>query len=164
MVKLARTIQWGWPESSRNLPEEIKVYFPYRFQLHIVNGIIFLQDWIMVPVGLQSEFLKRIHDVHLGIVKLKLLARTLIYWPNWNEDIANMCKDCTICRENQTMPNNIPKYKVTANHVGEVFGIDVADIKGKFHLVCVDVTVRTFRIFRTSRTSRTFWTFCGCCP
>ena len=52
MVKLARTIQWGWPESSRNLPEEIKVYFPYRFQLHIVNGIIFLQDQIVVPVGL----------------------------------------------------------------------------------------------------------------
>ena len=44
MVKLARTIQWGWPESSRDLPEEIKVYFPYGFQLHIVNGIIFLQD------------------------------------------------------------------------------------------------------------------------
>ena len=36
------------------------------------------------------------------------------------------------------MPNNIPKYKVTARHVGEVFGIDVANIKGKSHLVCVD--------------------------
>ena len=43
MVKLARIILWGWPESSRELPDEVKVYFPYRFQLHIVNGIIFLQ-------------------------------------------------------------------------------------------------------------------------
>ena len=134
MVKLARTIQWGWPESNRNLPEEIKVYFPYRYQLHIVNGIIFLQDRIVVPVGLQSKFLKRIHDIHLGIVKSKLLARTLIYWPNWNEDIANMCKECTICRENQAMPNNIPKYKVTASHVGEVFGIDVAEHQGQIPL------------------------------
>ena len=32
------------------------------------------------------------------------------------------------------MPNNVPKYKVTASHVGEVFGIDIADIKGKPHL------------------------------
>ena len=36
------------------------------------------------------------------------------------------------------MPDNIPRYKVTASNVGEVFGIDVADIKGKPHLVCVD--------------------------
>ena len=138
MVKLARTIQLGWPEVSRKLSEDIKVYFPYRCQLHIVNGIIFLQDRIMVPTGLCSEFLKRIHDVHLGIVKSKLLARMLIYWPNWNEDVTAMCKECTICRENQAMPDNIPKFKVTASHVGETFGIDVADIKGKPHLVCID--------------------------
>ena len=138
MVKLARIIQWGWPESSKNLPSDINVYFAYTFQLHIVNGIIFLQDRIIVPVGLRSKFLNRIHDVHLGIVKSKLLARTLIYWPNWNIDVTNMCKECTICGENQAMPENVPKYKVTASHVGEVFGIDVADIKGKHHLVCVD--------------------------
>ena len=138
MVKLARIIQWGWPESSKDLPSDIKVYFAYRFQLHIVNGIIFLQDRIMVPIGLRGEFLSRIHDIHLGIVKSKLLARTLIYWPNWNIDVTNMCKECTICRENQAMPDNIPKYKVTASHVGEVFGIDIADIKGKPHLVCMD--------------------------
>ena len=138
MVKLARIIQWGWLESSRVLPDEIKVYFPYRFQLQIVNGIIFLQDRIMVPVGLRDEFLRRIHDVHLGIVKSKLLARTLIYWPNWNVDVTNMCHECTTCRENQAMPNNIPKYKVSASHVDEVFGIDVANIKGKTHLVIVD--------------------------
>ena len=36
------------------------------------------------------------------------------------------------------MPDNVPKYRVTASHIGEIFGIDVADIKGKPHLVCVD--------------------------
>ena len=63
MVKLARIIQWGWPESSKDLPNDIKVYFAYRFQLHIVNGIIFLQDRIVVPIGLRGKFLSRIHDV-----------------------------------------------------------------------------------------------------
>ena len=42
MVRLARVIQWGWPEHSRELPEDVKVYFVYRFQLHIFNGVIFL--------------------------------------------------------------------------------------------------------------------------
>ena len=90
MVKLARIKQWGWPESSKELPSDVKVYFPYRFQLHIVNGILFLQDRIVVPVRLRNEFLRWIHDIHLGIVKSKLLARTLIYWPNWNTDVTNV--------------------------------------------------------------------------
>ena len=137
MVKLARIIQWGWPESSKDLPSDIKVYFAYRFQLHIVNGIIFLQDRIVVPVGLRGKFLSRIHDIHLGVVKSKLLARMLIYWPNWNMT-SQTCVKNTICGENQAMPDNVPKYKVTASHVGKVFGIDVTDIKSKPHLVCVD--------------------------
>ena len=53
------------------------------------------------------------------------------------------------------MPDNIPKYKETASHIGEVFGIDVADIKGKPHLVIIDY--KSFCIFEhplsTSHTS-----------
>ena len=112
MVRLARVIQWGWPEHSRELPDDVKVYFAYRFQLHIVNCIIFLQDRIVVPIGLRHEFLNRLHDAHLGIVKSKLLARTLIYWPNWNVDITKMCQECNTCRENQAMPDNIPNSKL----------------------------------------------------
>ena len=36
------------------------------------------------------------------------------------------------------MPDNMPKFKVTANNVGETCGIDMADIQGKTHIVCVD--------------------------
>ena len=138
MVRLVRVIQWGWFEHSRELPDDVKVDFAYKFQLHIVNGIIFLQDRIVVPIGLRCEFLNRLYATHLGIVKSKLLARTLIYWPNWNVDVTEMCQECNTCRENQAMPDNNPKFKVTVNNVGETFGIDIADIQGKPHLVCVD--------------------------
>ena len=37
MVRLARVLQQGWPESGKDLPNDVKVYFPYRFELHIVN-------------------------------------------------------------------------------------------------------------------------------
>ena len=79
IVRLVRIIQQGWPDSSKELTDDIKVYFPYRFELHIVNGILFLQDRIVIPIGLRWLFLSKIHDSHLGIVKSKLLGRTLIY-------------------------------------------------------------------------------------
>ena len=55
LVRLTRIIQQGWPESAKELPDDIKVYFPYRFELHIVNGIL-LQNGI-VPIGLCHAFL-----------------------------------------------------------------------------------------------------------
>ena len=62
MVRLARVIQKGWPETSRELYDDIRNYFPYRYTLHIVDGIIFLNDRIVVPKGLRQTFLKKIHD------------------------------------------------------------------------------------------------------
>ena len=51
MVRLTRVIQWGWPEHSKELPDDVKVYFAYRFQLHIVNGIISCRTELWYPVG-----------------------------------------------------------------------------------------------------------------
>ena len=77
MVRLARVIQQGWPESSRDLPNGVKVYFPYRFELHIVNSqwSFFLQDRIVIPISLRRQFLNKIHDTHLGVVKIKIIKQ-----------------------------------------------------------------------------------------
>ena len=110
LVQLARVIQQGWPESAKELADDIKVYFPYRFELHIVNGIVFLEKRIVVPIGLHHMFLTELHESHLGIIKTRLLAHTLIYWPNWNDDITRVCNECE-CHENQNMPTNVPNFK-----------------------------------------------------
>ena len=74
----------------------------------------------------------------MGIAKTRLLARTLIYWPNWNSDVNHICSECITCKENQQMPPNIPKFQVSTKGPGEVYGCDGADINGKQHLVLVD--------------------------
>ena len=89
-------------------------------------------------MGLQNAFLQKIHDAHLGIVKSKLLGWTLVYWPNWNNDVEMTCQNCILCRENQSMLVNIPKFQVKANSAGEIYGIDVTEIHGRSHIVYVD--------------------------
>ena len=98
MVRLAQVIQKGWPEMSRELCDDVKPYFSHRFTLHIVDGIILLHDRIVIPVGLRQTFLSKIHNAHLGIVKSKLLGRTLIYWLNWNADIEKTCQTCDLAQ------------------------------------------------------------------
>ena len=92
--------------------------------------------WFQRALGQLS--LQKIHDAHLGIVKSRLLGCTLMYWPNWNNDIETTCQTCDLCRENQSMPANIPKFQVKANFPGEIYGVDVADIQGKPHIILVD--------------------------
>ena len=138
MVRLTRVIQQGWPESGKDLPNNVKVYFPYRFELHIVSGVFFLQDRVVIHIGLRRQFLNKIHNAHLGVVKLKLLARTLMYWPNWNNDVEKLCIECETCWENQEMPANMPEFQVNSTHPGEIYGIDIAEIQSRQHLVCVD--------------------------
>ena len=138
MVSLACVIQRRWPETAKELFDNVKVYFQYRYTLHIVDGIIFLHDRIVVPISLRQVFLQKIHDVHLGVVRSRLLEWTLMYWPNWNHDVETMCQTCETCRENQSMPTNTPKFKVKANHPGEIYGVDIINIQGKPHIVCVD--------------------------
>ena len=36
------------------------------------------------------------------------------------------------------MPANVPKFQVNAMYPGEIYGIDIAEIWGKQHLVCMD--------------------------
>ena len=138
MIQLACIIQRGWPDTAKEVPLDVKPYFQYRYILHIVDGIIFLQNRIVVPMALRNTFLQKIHDAHLGIVKSKLLGWTLVYWPNWNSDVEATCQNCTLCREHQSMPVNVPKFQVKANSPGEIYGIDVAEIHGRSHIVCVD--------------------------
>ena len=138
LVRLAKVIQGGWPETSKELPIDVKPYFQHQYKLHIVDDALFYQHRIMVPVGLRCGFLDKLHDNHMGIAKTRLLARTLIYWPNWNDDIKRVCSGCEICKENQNMPANVPKFQVIAHEPGEIYGIDVAEIEGNQHLVCVD--------------------------
>ena len=92
----------------------------------------------MVPIGLKCQILTKLHESHMGVVKSKLLAGMLVYWPKWNDDIQQVCAECETCHENQHMPPNTPSFTVKANYPGEVYGMDIAEILGKQHLAVVD--------------------------
>ena len=53
LVRLPKIIQLGWPESGKELECDIKLYFQHRYELHVVDDIIFFQNKIVVPIGLK---------------------------------------------------------------------------------------------------------------
>ena len=58
-VLLGDLILNGWPDSCKDLNQELKPYWIHCFNLSIVDGIIVLgEDCIVVPIALHEQFLK----------------------------------------------------------------------------------------------------------
>ena len=91
-ILLGDLILNGWPESSKDLNiQELKPYWIHRFNLSIVDGIILLEDHIVVPVTLSEHFLKALHYTHQGITKTLARARSHAYLPGIAHDVLRLC-------------------------------------------------------------------------
>ena len=96
-VLLGNLILNGWPDSCKDLDQELKPYWIHHFNLSIVDGIILLgEDHIVVPIALCEQFLKALHYTHQGITKTFARARNHVYWPGIAHDVLKLCCECEI--------------------------------------------------------------------
>lgn len=74
----------------------------------IYQDMIFRGDLILIPKALQPVMLRELHHTHVGIVKMKRLARMYCTWENINEDIEQLVKSCEPCALLQRNPTKVP--------------------------------------------------------
>lgn len=65
---------------------------------------------ICVPRKYQEQILKELHEGHVGMVKMKALARSHVYWPNIDKDIEDMVNSCAQCIELRNEPKKVPTH------------------------------------------------------
>ena len=63
---------------------------------------------IVIPHAGQSLVLQELHEAHPGAIRMKQLARTLVWWPGIDQDIENTIKSCAECQTNQSSPTETP--------------------------------------------------------
>ncbi|KAK9692555.1 Integrase zinc binding domain [Popillia japonica] len=83
--------------------------------------------------------LRLLHESHQGIVKTKLRAKNIMYWPGMLNEIEQFVSDCTICekfrsdnRKDPLLPHEIPTLPF------EKIGSDVLTYRNKDYLVTID--------------------------
>ena len=52
---------------------------------------------LIIPPTLQAEMLNELHATHPGVVKMKALARSIVWWPNLDKDIEDVVTSCQSC-------------------------------------------------------------------
>ena len=106
LVRVHESIVKGW--SAR--VDGDKTYYEQRNELTVHQGYI---PWVMrvvIPNKVQDRVLRELHDGHSGVVKMKALARSYIWWPNINAQLEELAKACSGCQQNQNMPTKAPLH------------------------------------------------------
>lgn len=94
------------------------------------NDVIFREHKVVIPAKLQPKILQELHSGHFGVVRMKHLARSYVWWNKIDNDIENLVKNCFECNAYRNNP-----VKIT-NHIWEPASIPFervhADFAGPF--------------------------------
>ncbi|CEF61625.1 Reverse transcriptase domain and Integrase, catalytic core domain and Zinc finger, CCHC-type domain and Peptidase A2A, retrovirus, catalytic domain and Ribonuclease H-like domain and Peptidase A2A, retrovirus RVP subgroup domain and Aspartic peptidase domain-containing protein [Strongyloides ratti] len=94
--QLIKFIKIGWPKA---LKGKLKEFDRIKLELAENNGIIMKGEQLVIPLCLRKEVLQKLHLGHTGIVRMKILARSNVYWPGMNKEIENLSKTCETCNK-----------------------------------------------------------------
>ncbi|CAS00539.1 Protein CBG26156 [Caenorhabditis briggsae] len=97
-------------------------------------------DRIVIPVSLRARVLKMLHRAHTGMVRMKQLARTLVYWPSIDKDIENIVRSCDQCAAVSKNPikNTLCSWPISTKPWQRVHVDYAGPVEGTYYLVVVD--------------------------
>jgi len=113
------------------------------------NGILLRKDRVVIPEKFRNKILKELHLGHIGIVRMKALARNYVWWQGIDVDIEKTVRSCKECSRVQNNPKPVPLHHWEPTE--EAFQRIHIDFAGPFaghnFLVCVDSHTKWPEVF-----------------
>ncbi|XP_037929719.1 uncharacterized protein K02A2.6-like [Teleopsis dalmanni] len=112
LLKTYKYVKNGWPEKIDN---NLKKYFKIRISLATEDKCVFYGERIVIPESLRPKTLELLHSGHIGIVRMKAVARTYVWWPGIDAAIEEFVGSCEACCMNQKPSKQIfTNWEVTS--------------------------------------------------
>lgn len=67
LQKIIHYCETDWPKSKNQVDSSIKPYYNFRHELHVIDGLVFKNNLLVVPSNMRCQILELIHEGHLGI-------------------------------------------------------------------------------------------------
>ena len=129
----------GWPGYKSDTPISTRQYWPIQDELHVVEGLVFRGEKLVIPASMRSEMLIKLHESHLGMEKCKARARSIMYWPGMGRDIEETISRCLTCAKYKPANPREPLIPhEISQHPWSKLGMDIFTFRGKDYLLVVD--------------------------
>ena len=129
----------GWLNTRDELLSDLRLYWSYRDDLAVIDGVVMKGKCIIIPAVLKQQVLDQLHTNHMGIKKTKLVTCKSVYCFDINTDIQKQIKRCNICLGFQQMQ---PKEKMIHHDIHlrpwKMLSADIFHFNNKNYLCIVD--------------------------
>ncbi|XP_031349038.1 uncharacterized protein K02A2.6-like isoform X3 [Photinus pyralis] len=72
------------------------------------GGCLLFEHRVVIPPIFRQPILNDLHAAHVGIVKMKGIARSFVYWPGIDGEIEQVAKSCNECAKHAHVP---PRFR-----------------------------------------------------
>jgi len=97
----------GWPEEF-DADDEIKQFSKRKEELSVEAGVVLWGSRVVVPMKLRKRVLDELHVAHAGSSRMKMLARSFVWWPKMDGEIDEVTSTCWECVEHRKSPAAAP--------------------------------------------------------
>jgi len=136
LSKVMQYLQFGWPT---DINESIRSYHRCRSELTIEADCLVREHRTVIPVVFRRHLLEDLHSVHIGVCRMKSVARSFFWWPGIDADIELLASTCAQCLQvAKAPPKDAPHHWIYPSEAFERIHIDFAEYAGSHYLVLVD--------------------------
>ena len=129
-------MEW-WPQKVQE--GKLNSFYQCKEHLSTDQGCLLWGLRVIIPPSLQAQLLNELHATHPGVVKMKAIARSIMWWPNMDKEIEDMVTSCQNCAAQWSLLPVAPLYVWPwANHPMQYINIDFATIEQFQVLVIID--------------------------
>ena len=152
LSKVFRYTMNGWPAV---VDPDLVPYKSRMLELSIEQGCLLWGSRVIIPRSLRKAVLSELHETHPGMSKMKMLARSYVWWSGMDREIEEKVSNCNIC---QMMRNDPPTSQVHPwifpNKPWSRLHIDYAGpVGGNMYLVVVDAYSKYPEVVKMSSTT-----------
>ena len=134
-----KTVQEGWPESSRTLPIEVSPYFPFREEIVWMKGVLCKGNRCVIPKNMRQKILKRLHTAHSGVESCLKLAREYVFWPGITAQVKEHVRRCQTCAmTGPSLPKETWAAEDAPTRPWQIVGVDLFEFETRQYLIVTD--------------------------
>ena len=100
-------VRHSWPFS---VPEDLKPYWYRRNELSMEGDCLMWANRVVIPTKLRKPLIEELHRDHPGMVRMKAIARSYLWWPGLDKDLEDRVKSCESCQGVRKNPAPAPLH------------------------------------------------------